>query len=195
MRTEARGDHDWLRWRDRDGRAAVLEGADTGEIAIRSPRERGAGKPNTESKDEAKRAHDLGSQFRGRRCAVVVVTLITIGGFARDARKAENGFVSVRIVSSGPRGRNNSRKMPVISERSGCSSKWPDKFPPQRGNAPCTGAVMLPPRALHMHFTFFCSRGRQTRAGPRTRGGSAATQAIETETPDHRAHSREGWPP
>ncbi|WP_426413883.1 hypothetical protein [Bradyrhizobium ganzhouense] len=29
----------------------------------------------------------------GRRCAVVVVTLITIRGFFRDAPKAQNGFV------------------------------------------------------------------------------------------------------
>ncbi len=46
-----------------------------------------------EGKDEAERAHDLVSRFRGRRCAVVVVKLITMGGFARDAPKAENGFI------------------------------------------------------------------------------------------------------
>jgi hypothetical protein len=100
--SEARGDHDLLRWRDGDGRAAVLERADTGEITVRRSRKRGAGEHETESKDEAERAHDLVSQFGGRRCAVVVVTLITMGGFARDARKAENGFVAVRIVSSRP---------------------------------------------------------------------------------------------
>jgi hypothetical protein len=33
------------------------------------------------------------SELRGRRCAVVVVSLITISGFSRDARKAQNGFV------------------------------------------------------------------------------------------------------
>jgi hypothetical protein len=37
---------------------------------------------------------DLSPNLRGRRCAVVVVTLITIRGFSRDALKAENGFVA-----------------------------------------------------------------------------------------------------
>ena len=32
-------------------------------------------------------------ELRGRRCAVVVVKLITIRGFFRDAPKAQNGFV------------------------------------------------------------------------------------------------------
>lgn len=82
-----------------------------------------------------------------------------MGGFARDARKAENGFIFVRIVSSHPRERNNSRKMPVISDRSRSRSMWPAKFRRQRGHAPRTGAVMLPPRALHMHFTFFWLKG------------------------------------
>ena len=35
---------------------------------------------------------DLSFELRGRRCAVVV-KLITISGFPRDALKAENGFV------------------------------------------------------------------------------------------------------
>ncbi|MDA9431034.1 hypothetical protein XH88_04355 [Bradyrhizobium sp. CCBAU 51627] len=36
---------------------------------------------------------DMSFELGGRRCAVVVVMLITISGFVRDALKAENGFV------------------------------------------------------------------------------------------------------
>jgi len=56
--------------------------------------------------------------FRGRRCAVVVVKLITMRRFPRDAPKAENGFVFVRIVSSRARRRNIQQKIPVFSEGS-----------------------------------------------------------------------------
>src|SRR6478736_2260326 len=38
-----------------------------------------------------------------------------MGGFSRDARKAENGFVPGRIVSSRERRRNNPRKTSIIS--------------------------------------------------------------------------------
>ncbi|WP_201266111.1 MULTISPECIES: hypothetical protein [Bradyrhizobium] len=50
--------------------------------------------------------------------AVVVAKLITMRRFARDAPKAENGFVFVRIVSSRARRRNIQQKIPVFSEGS-----------------------------------------------------------------------------
>ncbi|WP_247303569.1 hypothetical protein [Bradyrhizobium sp. 179] len=49
-RSEARGDYDRLRCRDRQRRTGVLEGADTGNTAIRRARERGTGKHEAEGK-------------------------------------------------------------------------------------------------------------------------------------------------
>jgi hypothetical protein len=51
-----------------------------------------------------------------------------MGGFVRDAPKAENGFVIVRIVSSRPGGRNIQQKISIISGASRRRSKRARKF-------------------------------------------------------------------
>ncbi|MCP3390106.1 hypothetical protein NLM27_15110 [Bradyrhizobium sp. CCGB12] len=96
------------------------------------------------------------SPNRGRRCAVDVVKLITMGGFARDAPKAENGFIFVRIVSWHSGRRNIRPKSPIISDGPRSGPKPPDKFLFKLGGASDAGAVTRQPHALHTHFTFFC---------------------------------------
>src|SRR5439155_18790655 len=98
------------------------------------------------------RVHRCLSKFRGRRCADVVVNLITMGGFFRDAPKAENGFVFVRIVSSRSARRHIWRKTPIISDGSRRCSKRSGKL--RSGSEPCCpehGHI----RAFHSSYAFY----------------------------------------
>jgi hypothetical protein len=88
--------------------------------------------------------------------AVVVVAVITMRGFFRDAPKAENGFIFAGIISSHPRRRNIRRKTAMISDLSHRRSKrlWQAPFASKAYRA--QHIVMWAPHALHMHFTFLC---------------------------------------
>jgi hypothetical protein len=111
------------------------------------------------------------------------VKLITMGGFARDAPKAENGFVCVSIVSSPPGRRNIRRKIPIISDGSpGLKMAWQALFAPGNMHAQAQRHA----RAFCTSHAFYvCLLKRDPNEGwsCRTGGASAATQAIETEKP------------
>ncbi|MET4606099.1 hypothetical protein ABIB90_005600 [Bradyrhizobium sp. JR4.1] len=79
-----------------------------------------------------------------------------MGGFARDAPKPENGFISVRIVSSGSGddifdGKSQSFQMGRAPTQCGLAGSGRVRM-----RAGTLGAVMIPPHSLHMRFTFFC---------------------------------------
>jgi len=65
-----------------------------------------------------------------------------MGGFARDAPKPENGFISVRIVSSRSERRHIRRKIPIFSDGSCGRPMWPGRFRARSAARRNAGAVM-----------------------------------------------------
>jgi len=118
-----------------------------------------------------------------------------MGGFARDAPKAENGFILLRIVSSASSRRNNSRKMPIISERTPDGSKPPGRLD-RRTTAPAREAPSCARLARFTCVLRFSAEEKPNEGwilSNRERFGRDPSHRNR-DAWDHRAHSREEWP-
>ncbi|MBH5367324.1 hypothetical protein [Bradyrhizobium glycinis] len=106
-----------------------------------------------------------------------------MGGFARDARKAENGFVFVRIVSSQHGDETILGKCQLFQTGLAAAEVACQVPAPARTSALRWRRHVAAARASHAFYVFLL-KGRQKKAGScRTGIGSTTTQAIETETP------------
>ncbi|WP_129590821.1 hypothetical protein [Bradyrhizobium shewense] len=86
----------------------------------------------------------------------VVVKLITMGGFARDAPKAQNGFILRENCFVRPETTTQFSEKTNHFRRVSPQLKVACQVPHACANTPDAAAVMLSPHPLHTHFTFFC---------------------------------------
>ncbi|WP_375304172.1 hypothetical protein WI560_17365 [Bradyrhizobium sp. A11] len=114
----------------------------------------------------------------------VVVKLITMGGFARDAPKAQNGFilpencfVGSEATTQFSKTANHFRQVaPELKAACQVPHSAHERVLRRRRHDPAL-------RASHAFYVFLLKRRDERRLGRRTERASAATQAIETETP------------